>query len=314
MKKRLAILLLAALLVQPFHALAMNFYLIPDSDTRVLTKEEIAAWSEDSLMYLVNEIFARHGFAFQYGGAFYNYFNQQDWYQEDDTSDHRRCYSRMNSVEWRNEHLIKEVRDEIRAKKRKDSGTKSVWEYIRLNQNNTLSGFQPMSPVKSGRNWPVYSAPTTMAWRGANGKAQVDVGHAWMAAGWENGWLLICYETNRASIRVGYVQPTAAVPVYNQLSFSYEPATVIQNCTLTDDPARTNATISTLWAGQEVTYLTTFYSYGASNGWHYVETMVNSQVARGFIPASCLDVNYADEADTSEYDGDYGLDEDLGDG
>ncbi|MBQ9307848.1 MAG: YARHG domain-containing protein, partial [Clostridia bacterium] len=36
-----------------------DFYLIPDSDTRVLTKEEIWKWDYESLWYLINEIFAR---------------------------------------------------------------------------------------------------------------------------------------------------------------------------------------------------------------------------------------------------------------
>ena len=97
MKKLLLCLLLAALLIQPLSALAMDFYLIPDSNSRKLTKDEVARWSADSLMYLVNEIFARHGFGFQAGGPFDNYFRQQDWYVADDTADHRLAYSRMNS-------------------------------------------------------------------------------------------------------------------------------------------------------------------------------------------------------------------------
>ena len=37
-----------------------NFYIIPDSDSRLLTEDELWDWQYEALGYIYNEIFARH--------------------------------------------------------------------------------------------------------------------------------------------------------------------------------------------------------------------------------------------------------------
>ena len=61
---------------------------------------------------------------------------------------------------------------------------------------------------------------------------------------------------------------------------------------LTDDPARTGNPLVQLAAGTPVTYLTTMYNSGA---WDYIETTINGQVARGFVPAGTLSIDDTDE-------------------
>ena len=55
-------------------------YFFPDSDSRYLTDEEVAAYSSDQLELAKNEIYARHGrqFVTQYIS---DYFNSKSWYQ-----------------------------------------------------------------------------------------------------------------------------------------------------------------------------------------------------------------------------------------
>ena len=279
-----------------------DFYLIPDSDTRALTEEEIWGWEYDSLWYLIDEIFARHGFVFRTGGQMYNYFNAQAWYTPNSNPDNRTaCYSQLSKVEWQNEHLIKTVKEQMEAQKTKnDKGTRSVSDFLKLNSEQ-LQGFTVM-PAGKNAKWACYSAPSTQAWRGANGKALVNVGWPYAACGWENGWLLVSYETNKGSVRIGYVQPTFKVDIADELEFAYTDATVLEAATLTDDPMRTGTAMRKLKAGEQVTSLTPFYGYGKNKSWAYVETTIDGLQARGFVPADSLDIMVKDEtADAEDY-------------
>ena len=62
----LCLVLLLVLAAQT--ALADRLYLIPDSDTRRLTEDELWQWDRESLSFIFNEIFARHGYVFRTGG------------------------------------------------------------------------------------------------------------------------------------------------------------------------------------------------------------------------------------------------------
>ena len=64
MKKWIALILIVALLL-PACSLAADYYIIPDSDTRLLSEHELWDWDYESLGYILNEIFARHGFNFE---------------------------------------------------------------------------------------------------------------------------------------------------------------------------------------------------------------------------------------------------------
>jgi hypothetical protein len=132
------------------------------------------------------------------------------------------------------------------------------------------------------------AAPSADAWRGANGKAMLNASYEYWAAGWDEGWLLVMYETNKGSVRIGYVQPTFNTGISNALTFSKMETTVAQDCTLTDDPAKQYASIMTLQPGDTVTLLTCFYN---ADAWAYVETTLNGQTVRGFVPMDCLEID-----------------------
>ena len=294
MKKLLSLLLVLAMLL-PCAALAEMAYLIPDSDSRQLTEAELWEWDYEFLGYILNEIFARHGYNFIPGEKYDYYFSCMPWYTPNENPDNQSaCYSKLSSVEWYNEHLVKQVRATMRATKNYNPGGKSVWDYFSTGFD-TLQGFDYVE-LKKNQKLAVYSAPDSSSWRGANGKASISTnGHVW-AAGWESGWLLVMYETNSGSVRVGYVNSSKIkgnVPVNNILTFEYKAATVTGRCVLTDDPARTNSAIMTLGEGASVTYLTTYFNRSA---WDYVETVVNGKVVRGFIPAGKLNVYQGAEA------------------
>lgn len=284
MKRILALILV--LLMLPAAVLAERMYVLPDSDKRLLTWDEVAEWDYESLGYAFNEIFARHGYDFIPGGEYEYYFETKPWYMPNNTNNNRRdCYSQLTRVEWDNYELIKEVR----AYKRNNDGGRSIWDDFSTGFD-TLQGFEYIE-LRANQNLPVYSAPSKSAWRGANGKASVSTNGAIYAAGWESGWLLLMYETNNGSIRVGYVNSSSirgGVPMDDYLTFSYDTATVNRKCTLTDDPARTGSSIATLQPGTQVTWLTRFYNNAA---WDYVEVVVSGKTARGFIRAGSLDIS-----------------------
>ncbi|MGN0779950.1 MAG: YARHG domain-containing protein [Aristaeellaceae bacterium] len=288
--RRLVCLVMCMLLLAPA-ALADRSYLIPDSDTRHLTEEELWEWDYESLGFIFHEIFARHGFIFNPGGQYYYYFNCMPWYKPNThvTIETQRAYYGCSKVEIENVQLIKKVRADMLAAGTHNTDGRSVWDSF-SSGFDVLQGFEYVS-VKANQKWPVYSAPDVNAWRGANGKAMLSTNGYVYAAGWENGWLLVMYETNNGSVRVGYTRAKdmkqAPSTSLSTLNFDYTTATVTRQCSLTDDPARCYEAIVSLRQGQQVTYLSTFFN---SQPWAYVETTVNGQTVRGFIPASSLDV------------------------
>ena len=289
MKRILA--LVFVLLLLPAAALAERMYVLPESNTRLLTWEEVAEWDYESLGYAFNEIFARHGYDFIPGKDYEYYFSTKPWYQPNGTYNNQRdCYPYLKSIEWDNYELIKEVRE---YKKVYGDWGRSIWDDFSTGFD-TLQGFEYIE-LRANQSLAVYSAPSKSSWRGANGKASVSTNGAIYAAGWESGWLLVMYETNNGSVRVGYVDSGSirgGVPFDLDLDFAYDSATVQSKCTLTDDPARTGSSIATLQAGTHVTWLTRFYNKGA---WDYVEVTVNGKTARGFIRAGSLDVSYSED-------------------
>ena len=291
---RRGLCLALCLMLLPLCAFAERAYLIPDSDTRKLTTTELWEWDYESLGYILNEIFARHGYNFIPGQKYDYYFSCMPWYTPNaNPNNQRACYSKLTSVEWANEHLVKEVRAQMRAAGTRNESGKSVWDHFTTGFD-TLQGFEYIE-AKAKQSWPVYSAPSKNAWRGANGKAKVSTSGIIYAAGWESGWLLLMYETNNGSVRVGYANAADmkhAPGFAKRLTFDYTDAQVTATCQLTDDPARCYTPIATLRKGAVVTYLTTMFNRSA---WAYVETTVDGKLVRGFIPADCLNVAGAAE-------------------
>lgn len=285
--------LAAALVLLPLPALGDQLYLIPDSDTRRLTEAELWDWDRESLGYIFNEIFARHGYVFSPGGKYDLWFSAMPWYTPNaNPQNDKYCLPKVTNLEWDNYHTIKKVAAQMDALgyKGHDRSKKCYSQYTPPQGNWSLTGFSYLK-LKTGQKLAVYSAPSSGAWRGSNGKAAVSTNGAVWAAGWEKGWLMVYYETNNGSVRVGYVDGgkiSGKVPNQTQLFFAYQNAQVSRNCQLTDDPMKANGTMAGLSAGTYVTYLTTFVNqYGQV--WDYVETTEGGKTARGFIPQGCLD-------------------------
>ena len=141
-----------------------------------------------------------------------------------------------------------------------------------------------------GQTLPVYFGPGHEYQRGANGYAKALTDETIYAAGQENGWALVMYETSKGSVRVGYVDlrqfkyDTRELRL-NQLCFDYSGATITRGCTLTDDPVMNNRDQAYLEAGTKVTYLASFYKH---REWAYIETWVEGHPIRAFVPADCI--------------------------
>ena len=294
MKKILGALGLALLLAAlSAAALADRMYLIPDSNTRRLTEDELWDWDRESLGFIFNEILARHGYVFSAGGKFDIWFSAMPWYHRNaDPNNERACLPKLSQLEWDNYHIVKRVSDKMKSygMSMHDASKKCYRRYTPPRNDFALSGFS-YADLKGAQKLNVYSAPGTDSWRGANGKAQVSTNGGVWAAGWEGNWLLIYYETNNGSIRVGYVdgrQIRGGGSTWAQLQFSRDPVQLLANCTLTDDPMKSNTTMASLRAGTQVTYLTSFINqYGQI--WDYIETFIGGRRARGFIAANCID-------------------------
>ena len=283
MKKRLtALVVLLVLLTVQGAAFASNFYIISDSNTRRLTEAELWEWQYDALGYILNEIFARHGFAFDPYGRYYNYFDNQSWYHEDPAF----TYDRLNSTEWYNERLVKDVRQTMRETAFFNPDGKAL-PAIEPPMRNKPQGFTETA-LTPGQTLPVYSGPGAGYVRGANGTAKVSTNGSVYVYGWENGWLLVLYRLSNGA-RIGYVEGSKLKDSVSAtaLRFSYETASVLYACSITDDPAIGYTPLATLPKGAEVTFLCWMHNNAT---WAYVEAGTTAGLVRGYIPADAIDL------------------------
>ena len=286
--KRLAqwLCILCVLTLLPLGAMADQLYIL-DTDSREITEAELWEWDRESLSFMFNEIFARHGFRFQPGGKYYVWFNSQPWYQALTQVDDQTAYLNTTALEWRNYDTIKKVMAEMEAVdhpyRRPANSTLKSWTDLTAPGQWMLSGFQYVT-MNETEGVAVYSAPTIQSWRGANGRATMSTEGAVWASGWENGWLQVYYEIANG-VRVGYVNGATLSrrPIPNsELQFAYQPTKLLAGCAITDDPLAQSSILTTLAEGQEVIYLTTAIN---QNGqvWDYVETTFTGQTVRGYI-------------------------------
>ena len=301
----LAVLLPCAAALVPAGAKADSMYIIPDSDKRLLTEAEIREYKYDTLLYAFNEIYARHGYKFETGSRCYNWFTRMPWYKpnaDENSKDHHTTYSQCSKIENDNVDLIKAVRKEMRAQQWYNPKGKGMptppAEVV-----NRPRGFDYVD-LQSNQKYAVYTAPSTAAYRANNGKASVSTNGPVYALGQDQGWMLMLYEANQAGqYRVGYIEISkikGKKPALDMLSWDRSVVEVISTTALTDDPALTGNTLTTLPAGTRVTYLTTMYNSGA---WDYIETTINGQTARGLVRSGSLSITGEDmtEKDDSDY-------------
>ena len=81
---------------------AESEYLLPDSDKRLYSKEELKQYDKETLALMRNEILARHGYPFQ-KEKYQTYFGEKSWYTIDPDFD----YNSLNSIEMANVETIK---------------------------------------------------------------------------------------------------------------------------------------------------------------------------------------------------------------
>ena len=102
---------------------------------------------------------------------------------------------------------------------------------------------------------PVYTAPSTSAYRTANGKASVDTNHDMWVGGFEtgSGWLLVRYETSNGGVRGGYIPPNYlngfTTPNIDRLKFSHIQQQATSYIDITDNPLNYNTSFATLSPG-----------------------------------------------------------------
>ena len=308
MKKLFAILLALAIalpcaaLLAPAAARADQVYIIPDSDTRELTYAELWDYSYDTLMFAFNEILARHGYKFETGSRCYNWFTQMPWYHpnmNENSKNHSTTYNAMSKLERKNFDLIKQVRRDMKNQGTTNSHAPKKMPTPPSQRLQNMQGFTAVT-LRAGQKFPVMSAPYDYAYRANNGKALVSSNGAIYTMGWNNGWLLIMYETNGGAARLGYIDGSrirGKIPgEIGMLALANISCQTVNTVTVTDDPAWSGAVITTLPAGTQVTYLTSMYF--STGSWDYIETTVNGQVARGCVPSGSLDIDDLNEFDT----------------
>ena len=307
LKKTLSLLfailmMVSATLVLPDRVQAESMYIIADSDTRELTREELWGYKYDTLLYAFNEIYARHGYKFETGSKCYNWFIQMPWYtpnESESSKNHHESYSQCSKIENKNVDLIKSVRREMREKKTTNPTGKGM-PTPPLQSVDKPRGFSFVK-LDAGQKLAVYTAPSTSAYRANNGKATCNTNGAVYALGWDNGWMLMLYEANIAGqFRVGYVYGAKIKgqrPSLDRLVWDGSPCEVISSTTLTDDPAMTGKVLTNLPAGTRVTYLTTMYN---STAWDYIETMIDGKTARGFVPSGTLSMTGIDATEMGD--------------
>lgn len=87
-------------------------YILPESATRYLGAEEIAGLSLNDIQNAINEIFARHGRAFQ-TAEIAAYFQAKSWYHPDASKTDDQITAEFNEYEKANEKLLENRRDEL---------------------------------------------------------------------------------------------------------------------------------------------------------------------------------------------------------
>ena len=87
-------------------------FIIPDSDSRYLSREELSNMSLQQLNYAKNEIYARKGRVFQ-SPELQNYFGSKSWYHGSIAADDFKDSTMLNDYERANTELLSKVEHEL---------------------------------------------------------------------------------------------------------------------------------------------------------------------------------------------------------
>ena len=91
-----------------------NTYIIPGSDSRYLTDEDVAGLNANQLRLARNEIFARHGRKFK-DATIQQYFEKQSWYQGTIEPEDFQMDKMLNKIEKSNIKLIEKYEDKLKG-------------------------------------------------------------------------------------------------------------------------------------------------------------------------------------------------------
>ena len=138
---------------------------------------------------------------------------------------------------------------------------------------------------------PVFGAPMENAWRGSKGKAAVSVSEPFLLLGaaQDGKWLLVDYAVNKSSRRIGWIRKPEAFDADESLNLPLDRrlCRVKADCSLTDDPEKSQREIRTLRSGETV--IAMMKMEGEKKDWLYVETDVDGLAVWGFADAGCLE-------------------------
>lgn len=81
---------------------ATTGYMFPDSDSRVLTTDELKSLTKEEARYAKNEIYARNHYIFKSGGDMEAYFKNKDWYSGQYSDQDDVLYNKCNATERKN--------------------------------------------------------------------------------------------------------------------------------------------------------------------------------------------------------------------
>lgn len=81
-------------------------YMLPESDIRLIEKEELEGVDKETLALMRNEILARHGYPFK-KAQYQEYFGSQIWYEENPDFD----YNMLSKIEMENVETIKKLEE-----------------------------------------------------------------------------------------------------------------------------------------------------------------------------------------------------------
>ena len=150
------------------------------------------------------------------------------------------------------------------------------------NQDNSEYGATIEFKKKSfegGQKLAVYTGPGYEYYRDSWANASTDE-TIWMA-GRTGDWAFIMYKKNNGGFRTGYIDASQLQYKLGgrSLNLVSRRATVLTNCSMTDDPKNITTAICTLSAGEAVTFLG---EYTDHHHWAYIEAFAEKPV-RGFI-------------------------------
>lgn len=139
-----------------------------------------------------------------------------------------------------------------------------------------------------GQKLPVYSGPGAHYVRAANGKATASTNDWIQVFGIEKDYVLIQYALSSEQMRFGYIAASALPKEHSvhQLVLDYAPAHIISECSLTDDPLKSQKAVATLSPGDQVIWLAFMGNFA------YIET-VSDPPQRGFVNSDAVAMEYS---------------------